>query len=222
MAPHGRGDPQDDERARDDDLGGVRPTRRGLIRGAVAAGIGAWTAPVILDSLASPAAAATGGCFQVFQTVGQGGFFTPPDGAWGAWSDGAGSGVGLPCGPGGCTPVVATTAAFRGTISTPTPSVAYNSATQVTLQVPNTCRIVGLGVSLQPGVFDDPSCATTTVNIASTSVSRFTCTGIGTSVVTVTPNGTSIFLNEANRGAWDTFSLGGDGRSSIVLQISCP
>ena len=36
-------------------------TRRQLIRMSAAAGVAAWTAPVILDSLASPAAAASGG-----------------------------------------------------------------------------------------------------------------------------------------------------------------
>lgn len=35
--------------------------RRTLIKGAAAAGVAAWTAPVILDSLTSPAAAASGG-----------------------------------------------------------------------------------------------------------------------------------------------------------------
>jgi hypothetical protein len=40
--------------------------RRTLIKGAAVAGVAAWTAPVIIDSLSSPAAAITGprGCFQ--------------------------------------------------------------------------------------------------------------------------------------------------------------
>jgi hypothetical protein len=44
--------------------------RRTLIKGAIAAGAAAWTAPVIVDSLASPAAAASGttgiGCSWVY------------------------------------------------------------------------------------------------------------------------------------------------------------
>jgi len=41
-------------------------SRRDLIKGAVIAGTLAWTAPVIIDSLASPAAAATSGCYRAF------------------------------------------------------------------------------------------------------------------------------------------------------------
>lgn len=37
--------------------------RRTLIRGAAVAGAAAWTAPMIIDSLVSPAAAASGGAF---------------------------------------------------------------------------------------------------------------------------------------------------------------
>ena len=40
-------------------------SRRAIIRGAAAAGVFAWTAPVIIDSLASPAAAGSvAGCFR--------------------------------------------------------------------------------------------------------------------------------------------------------------
>ena len=56
-------------RAEDDNLGAERGRngldRRTLIKGAAAAGAAAWTAPVILGSLASPAAAASvpGRCY---------------------------------------------------------------------------------------------------------------------------------------------------------------
>jgi hypothetical protein len=41
------------------------PSRRTIIRGAAAAGVVAWTAPAIVDSLSSPAAAASlAGCFR--------------------------------------------------------------------------------------------------------------------------------------------------------------
>ena len=48
------------------------PSRRTIIRRAAAAGVVAWTAPVIVDSLASPAAAATlTGCFRAeFEFIG--------------------------------------------------------------------------------------------------------------------------------------------------------
>ena len=56
-------------RAEDDNLGAERGRngldRRTLIKGAAAAGAAAWTAPVILGSLASPAAASSGsGCYR--------------------------------------------------------------------------------------------------------------------------------------------------------------
>ena len=101
---------------------GGQTSRRTLIKGAVVAGIGAWTAPVIIESVTSPAAALSpSGCSQVFQTVGSQGLFTP--GAWGGWSDGSGSATddGLPCPPGGCAPVNATSSSFRATIPVPTP-----------------------------------------------------------------------------------------------------
>jgi len=43
--------------------------RRNMIKAAVAAGVGAWTAPVIIDSLASPAAAASAGAFCIAVTT---------------------------------------------------------------------------------------------------------------------------------------------------------
>ena len=207
------------------------PSRRSLIKGAVAAGIGAWTAPVIIDSLASPAAAGTvSGCFQVFQTVGPQSFFPARPGEWGTWSDGPGSAAfdGLPCppgGPGGCGPVTATTFLFRDSIPAPAPDVNFGSTTPVTVVVPSGCRIVGLGVSLQPLSTLTPNvppvCSSTTVDISLTTVARFTCTGITTSTVTITPNGVSP-SNPVNRGVWDSITTTGDGRSSIVLQIQCP
>jgi hypothetical protein len=54
---------RDDVATSEHDSHGSGIDRRTLIKAAAAAGAGAWVAPVIIDSLASPAAAATCGCF---------------------------------------------------------------------------------------------------------------------------------------------------------------
>ena len=59
------------------DLEPSRLTRRKLIQGSLAAGATAWVAPVIVDSFASPAAAATGltGCYRLLYPIT---FFSAP------------------------------------------------------------------------------------------------------------------------------------------------
>ena len=55
--------------------------RRQLIKAAGLAGVGVWAAPVILDSLTSPAAAATlaHGCYRLYANVNLAG-------AWQGWA----------------------------------------------------------------------------------------------------------------------------------------
>jgi len=74
------------------------PSRRDLIKGAVIAGTLAWTAPVIIDSLASPAAATTvaTGCYRAFFPFALGtftrGLTLPPGGGCvptSCWNDAA-------------------------------------------------------------------------------------------------------------------------------------
>jgi hypothetical protein len=105
-----------------------------MIKAAGVAGAAAWTAPVIIDSLASPAAAATNGpcsafTFQVHRVTGS---CTGPT-------------THAPCS--GFTGI-ADCRNYTGTAPTPTASTCSGSGNvSVTFTVSGTCRIVGTGTA---------------------------------------------------------------------------
>ena len=88
-------------------------SHRSLIQRAVIVGGVAWTAPVIIDSVASPAGALTvpGGCYRMW--VG----FTAGGAAWPAWQSSPPADACLPGLPSPCTPGNSTAAAAAVTIS---------------------------------------------------------------------------------------------------------
>lgn len=209
---------------RADDRDGSRGVgRRALIRGAAAAGMAAWTAPAIIDSLASPAAAATvSGCFQVGvrlnQRVGSASTAT-----WTSWTNGPQSmgtfivplgNCGSPACP-GSVPFASASAAFLASLGAPTPANAPNGVNTVTVSVPAPCTVVGIGVSPAASLLGFPDCGQTSAN---GNAGRYGVAGIGTATVQMTPNG-FIGIGNPSNGFWDSAD---DARSTITLSVSCP
>ena len=182
--------------------------RRQMIKAAGIAGAAAWTAPMIIDSLSSPAAAATvaPGCYRMWQG------FTSPGGAWGSW---------LTSPPNGCNPPSCTnnsnTAA--GAVSFSGNQPADNSSTPVTITVNGgfSCRITGASafVATTSGA-DASQCETAASNFTGTNVDF--AFGAGSKSVTITPHGD--ISGTGNDGFWD--NAGSPKRSSLGIVLTCP
>jgi hypothetical protein len=113
--------------------------RRQMIKAAGIAGAAAWTAPMIIDSLSSPAAAATvaPGCYRMWQ------FFSDPVGGWGSWLNFAPNG----CNPPGCTNN-STTASGAVSLSGSPPADGSTTQVMVTVNGGFSCRIVSICLRL--------------------------------------------------------------------------
>ena len=124
--------------------------RRQMIKAAGIAGAAAWTAPIIIDSLASPAAAATvrAGLLRHVQPIGQRnvaslGFYE------------ACRYRSHVCANSGVVPAT-TLAAALAAVNLPTPNVADNSTAQVTVSIKPgfSCRIVSASATVTTGIGD--------------------------------------------------------------------
>ena len=180
--------------------------RRSLIKRAAIVGATAWTAPMIVGSIASPAGALTAaaGCWVMYSDLGSG--------TWSGWTGSQPSGTGLACAPTtptSCTSVNAGTATQFAWVNTPTPNVGDNTQTQVTVSIKGgyTCRVVAMSATVAPtGALQDvDACG------KSGTAGNATFTGIGTTSGAVTPSGK----------AWDTDALTNIS-SAIGVIIQCP
>jgi hypothetical protein len=154
--------------------------RRALIKRAAAAGAVAWTAPVILDSLSSPAAAfSCGTCFKFGILAVDSGQATPID-TYPARSYGAGTC--LPNGDSTCSTVVQNATASTYGVSFDATSGTFNVNTSNTVKV----DIAGTGTSF--GCSQNPTILgatfmwrTTTADPNHDQIGDTTVTGIGKS-----------------------------------------
>ena len=179
-------------------------SRRQLIKAAGIVGAAAWTAPVIIDSLSSPAAAATvaPGCYFAFSAVNAGGI-------WQAWQTSQPGSTGPACTPsgGGCTPT-ASVAALPA-LNLPTPNISDAGTQLVTVSVKGgfSCRIVSVTATVQAGADADTCASSGGSNITDHNV---VFTGQPSTSVTLKPNGTV---------AWDALA----GATSMIGAIlRCP
>jgi hypothetical protein len=178
-------------------------SRRNLIKAAGVAGAVAWTAPVIIDSLSSPAAAVTAptGCFLMYANL----LVNP---AWGPWSTTNNSGTTcMPPAP--CNPTTSTAAAAA--LGTPTPAPANTSSTPVTVSVNSgySCTIVAAGAVVRNGFAGAQSCR------SNTAPGGTTFTGLPSGSVTITPTG-----NAFGGDVWDNEDIF-HPRSVIVIVLQC-
>jgi hypothetical protein len=171
-------------------------SRRQMIKAAGIAGAAAWTAPVILDSLSSPAAAATiTGCFQMYTRL--------TSNAWDAWTTTQPGNTGTACVPtGGCTPSGDGTAA----VSTATPGTVGGGSAAVTVQIAPSysCRIVAASART-----DGNGACSDAAGVDST-VGNITFSGLGTKTLTVDPSNGNDWVNT------------GEARAMIGIRIQCP
>jgi hypothetical protein len=175
--------------------------RRTLIKGAAAAGVAAWTAPVIIDSLTSPAAA---------QTV--------PQGCWRAWVLFPSCSTWLSAGPAGiisCTPEAgctetnsATNVGTAVTLSSCPPAHESQTAVTATVNGGIDCRIVAASATTRNDTDGDAQC------------SARTTTGTTNDVTfTFAANLKSVIIDPVGNNAWDN---DGTNRSAIGIVIQCP
>jgi hypothetical protein len=182
--------------------------RRQMIKAAGIAGAAAWTAPMIIDSLSSPAAAVTvaPGCYRMWQG------FSSSGAAWGSWQATAPNG----CNPPGCTNN-SITAQAAVALSGNQPVDNATTAVTVTVNGGYSCRITAASAvvgSSSGGAL--ASCETATDDSTGTRVD-FDFVGTTFKSVAITPHGN--VANAANRGFWRNAS---GTRSSIGIVLTCP
>jgi hypothetical protein len=186
--------------------------RRQMIKAAGIAGAAAWTAPMIIDSLSSPAAAATvaPGCYRMWLA------FTSPGGSWAlsSWQGTAPNG----CQPPGCSNDTASAAAAV-TLAGTQPGDNSSTLAPVTVTVNSgiSCRITSASAAVTPvaGFLPPFVCETAT---GSSSGTRVTWSFVASpSSVTMTPHGD--VSGTANDGFWRNTS---GARSSIGIVLTCP
>jgi hypothetical protein len=159
-------------------------SRRQLIKAAGIVGAAAWTAPVIIDSLSSPAAAATvaPGCYFAYSAA-------TSSGTWQAWQTAQPGNTGPTCAPsgGGCTPTAS--AAALAALNLPTPNISDGGTQLVTVSVKGgfSCRIVSLTATVQAGADADTCASSGGSNITNNHVAF---AGQPSTSVTLNPNGT--------------------------------
>ena len=127
----------------------VGSSRRSLIQGAAVAGAAVWAAPVIVDSLFSPAAAASApGCYKFSYRWPHGNSSTSSCSAWAASSQCAPSISGASCAPtGNFNPAAPPTISFSGCSYNPGGNVA-NSTVNIGSSA---CKIVSIKWFNDPG-----------------------------------------------------------------------
>ena len=190
-----------------DDDGRPGLNRRQMIKAAGIAGAAAWTAPVIIDSLSSRAAAVTvaPGCYRMWQG------FTSSGGAWGSWLASAPNG----CLPTGCTTnSIAATAAVA--LSGNQPVNNTNTAVTVTVNGGFSCRITSASAFVETSSGGGAS-AYETATSTSTGTHVDFAFGATFKSVAITPHGNR--SGNSNDGFWDN---AGSPRSSIGIVLTCP
>jgi hypothetical protein len=181
--------------------------RRQMIKAAGIAGAAAWTAPMIIDSLSSPAAAVTvaPGCYVMWQG------FTSSGGAWPSWLASAPN----LCFPTGC---VNFSTAASSAVALAGNQPANNSSTAVTVTVNGgfSCRITSASafVATSSGA-NASTCETATSTSTGTHVNF--AFGATFKSVAITPHGD--VSGTTNDGFWDN---SGSPRSSIGIVLTCP
>jgi hypothetical protein len=174
-----------------------------MIKAAGVAGALAWTAPVIIDSLSSPAAAVTApkGCFRMFNNLTSSG--------WGGWGTANNSGLTCDVTASECTAV--TDAAAAAALGTPTPVPADDSGTTVTISVnPGySCTIVAAGAVVQFNNTDNSRACRQRDTDGTSGDTEFN--GLGTGTVTINPDA----------GDGDEWDNNGTSRSAVVIVLQC-
>ncbi len=185
------------------DISDAAIDRRRLLKRLGATSAVAWTAPVMIDSMISPAAAVTAvpGCYVMYTELQTGG--------WAPWQSSQYSGsTPNPCAPpsGPCGSVSGAGPAEIAAVSTPTPVPGDNTTTAVTVSISPgySCAIVGVAATYAPaGTFQNASrCRTNGAAGA---------TGLGTSSVTIAPSGSD---------RWDN-DFFGSATSALGIVIQC-
>ena len=179
--------------------------RRSLIKRAAIAGGAAWIAPVVIDSIASPAGAVTlSGCFRMFSSAN--------NGTWGAWQATQPGGTGPACVPttAACTATAGTAASFAA-VALPTPSVTNGGSQAVTISIASgyPCKIVSASATVETVSGGDANQCRSRTTDGTSGNTAFS--GLGT---------TSVTINPAPSDAWDT-NVGGSASSMIGIIIQC-
>jgi hypothetical protein len=183
--------------------------RRQMIKAAGIAGAAAWTAPMIIDSLSSPAAAVTvaPGCYRMWQG------FTSSGGAWGSWLASAPNG----CLPTGCT-TNSTAASAAVTLSGNQPVNNTSTAVTVTVNGGFSCRITSASAFVATSSGAEASSCETAINSVTGTHVNFAF-GATFKSVAITPRGVT---GTGNDGFWDNEGGIGAIRSSIGIVLTCP
>jgi len=172
-----------------------------MIKAAGVAGAVAWAAPVIIDSMSSPAAAATApsGCFRMYNNL---------DGTWQGWSTSNDSSTSCVVTATECT--ATTSVAAAAAVGTPTPAPADNSGTTVSVSVNGgySCKIVAAGAVVNAG--GGMACRQRDTD-GTSGGTTFGGLVAGTTV-TIDPNG----------GGGDSWDNSGSNRSVVVIVLQCP
>jgi hypothetical protein len=184
--------------------------RRQMIKAAGIAGAAAWTAPMIIDSLSSPAAAVTvaPGCYVMWQG------FTSSNGAWPGWLASAPN----LCFPTGCLNF-STAASAAVALSGNQPVDNTNTAVTVTVNGGYSCRITSASAFVATSSGANASTCETATSTSTTTHVSWTF-GATSKSVAITPRGDQ--PGNSNDGFWDNTESNGGTRSSIGIVLTCP